>query len=981
MKRKNKKKTFKLIGTVKKATAFAESSVWQADSEKGAALVTTLLILLLLMGFAAFAISRVTTETVITGNDSSESRAYAAATGGLDLATQAIASKLNSSITSPPLAEIKAIAERGVKESGALPDNYTVTTDVSPHGIASCQPLELGTGPHKGLIALRDAYRLDVTARDTRTEAEVQLMRTFYNDRIPLFQFGQFSEYNIVLQPGTTLHIGGRVHTNQNMFVGARTGVYFTDVVTTVGELTNTHSPLTQVGNAMVDKVYFKQPTVNMATYLNNPVTNSIELKTGEASTVCGNNMSPDVFASNSEIQVKCKQRAEWIDDKRTGSNGKGQAKFKGELQTYVSKLKMPLFQLAGQAIEIIKRGKNVGDKVNVNGSVVDVTKASQDDISLSSERFANKPGIRVSLSDSKQRLPGCAGSTNGNNDCGVRLDGDLNRSDGTKASVGYTPKSMKDGYQATALNATRFAYPNYSMPSSENPGLWIKVETVDGNGNTSDITEDFLSLGVTEPAPSSLNIEDYNHTANGTDSRSIIKLQRFSIPGVEIEEGDKNLLTYDSIGKQNYVMRYKNENGVTISPYTDPNTRVKKLGSCKNCSRGENLWRRGSLLSSSIEEDNWHLKWAKGRIGGYIVPFPIKLFDTRESTGFGIFDKSLLGTNAGKQSRIDMLNHYNSGKTLHSRGVMSLVDIDVSNLGQFFNGDFDNYFPNGLKASDIPSDRGWILYISDRRGDKDFDGQYDYSEDLSSREGPREDTSLDDKYLGRIGRSEAAVSDHRYYRRGVRLINAGTLPGGYNSSTTPCVKGVNDTLGFTVASENIVYVQGNYNTTSANINVSKPTISSEYNPLDDQNHIPAAIVADAVTVLSNSWQDSESFRDPYYLMPTQQSNRFPGRNTNPGRTASNTQYRFAMISGTPKRILENWGGSNRLNYSGSLIQVFKSQHSQPSEYTAYDVRLVYHPPKRDWAFEESFNTLTRLPPGTPFVSSVSLTGFQRVNE
>ena len=31
-----------------------------------------------------------------------------------------------------------------------------------------------------------------------------------------------------------------------------------------------------------------------------------------------------------------------------------------------------------------------------------------------------------------------------------------------------------------------------------------------------------------------------------------------------------------------------------------------------------------------------------------------------------------------------------------------------------------------GLKNTDIPDNGGWVFYVSDRRGDADFDGEYD---------------------------------------------------------------------------------------------------------------------------------------------------------------------------------------------------------------------------------------------------------------
>lgn len=66
----------------------------------------------------------------------------------------------------------------------------------------------------------------------------------------------------------------------------------------------------------------------------------------------------------------------------------------------------------------------------------------------------------------------------------------------------------------------------------------------------------------------------------------------------------------------------------------------------------------------------------------------------------------------------------------------MSLIDIDVANLRRFLRGDF-GLFPTttafavsngnvGLVNANIPERNGWVLYVSDRRGDADFDGEFD---------------------------------------------------------------------------------------------------------------------------------------------------------------------------------------------------------------------------------------------------------------
>jgi hypothetical protein len=221
---------------------------------------------------------------------------------------------------------------------------------------------------------------------------------------------------------------------------------------------------------------------------------------------------------------------------------------------------------------------------------------------------------------------------------------------------------------------------------------------------------------------------------------------------------------------------------------------------------------------------------------------------------------------------------------------------------------------------------------------------------------------------------------DHRYYRRGIRLTNGTVIPGVYDAVTA------GKTQGFTFASENGVYVQGNYNATHVtSIPSTGNTPAENYRP-NDSLQVPAAIIADAVTILSNDWNDAKSFISPY---------------DEGGRLASNTTIRFAMISGdtiaskedTPnqggisprlnggvhnfKRFLERWTG-DYLNYSGSLINLFNSRNNNGS-FKCCDT--VYDPPYRNWVFDTSFLDPTRLPPGTPFFLYVQTTGFRRVNE
>src|SRR6185503_15183541 len=97
-----------------------------------------------------------------------------------------------------------------------------------------------------------------------------------------------------------------------------------------------------------------------------------------------------------------------------------------------------------------------------------------------------------------------------------------------------------------------------------------------------------------------------------------------------------------------------------------------------------------------------------------------------------------------------------------------------------------------GLKSTDIPDNggSGCIVYVSDRRGDRDNDGEYDMEDIYGPNDGvaqPGEDVNrngaLDvdytweaDRYDVGIETDLAAVQDHKYFRRAVRVINGQTL-------------------------------------------------------------------------------------------------------------------------------------------------------------------------------------------------------------
>ncbi|HEY6305251.1 MAG TPA: hypothetical protein VI488_02180 [Candidatus Angelobacter sp.] len=345
--------------------------------------------------------------------------------------------------------------------------------------------------------------------------------------------------------------------------------------------------------------------------------------------------------------------------------------------------------------------------------------------------------------------------------------------------------------------------------------------------------------------------------------------------------------------------------------------------------------------------------------------------------------------------------------------GVMNLVDIDVGNLQAWL---------AAHPAVEGQTQNGYILYFSDRRGmlpdplstpvpnlktgAYGFDdvvnepistgspdgvweqgeaqnsagkvnnwGQNNLGEGFSTAGTPitPPDTPLPNCATARKNWVSGA-------RHGVRLVN-GTL-GNLPIRPVP-IPDLNDTGGFTLASENPAYIVANYNASDA----------AGFTNLSP--HASAAVIADTVTLLSRQWSDQTSFAIPSNVDPT----KGPARNAaNDGwfrvaiASGKNQNFSWAKTAKLPGgnpvssdfgtdggvhnflRFLENWGGRT-LNYQGSMVSLY---------YSAYATGIfkccatVYSPPTRAYAFDIDFQQLDHLPPGTPRFQDVVNLGFRQ---
>ena len=175
---------------------------------------------------------------------------------------------------------------------------------------------------------------------------------------------------------------------------------------------------------------------------------------------------------------------------------------------------------------------------------------------------------------------------------------------------------------------------------------------------------------------------------------------------------------------------------------------------------------------------------------------------------------------------------------------------------------------------------------------------------------------------------------------------------------------------GLTVASENPVYIQGDYNANAAQGFTDAPLV-----------HAPAAVIADAVTLLSNSWNDINDMTHPTAAF---------------SRLGSNTWYRLAVAGGKTLtfsnpggsndvtwgtdggahnflRYIEAWdtaaGASTTLAYQGSLVSLYSSTYATGTY--KFGASGIYNAPNRQYSFDQLFLLPSNLPPATPMFQDV----------
>jgi len=949
--------------------------------------------MLLIFSLAAGFMFLVTSGQQMTGLSNGQTRAFYGAEAGMEKLTADLgtlfdntyspsATQLNQIPLNPPaLPGIKFLATDGT--SGYKLD-YPKDNQGKP--LATNQTIK--SGPWGGMLGLITPYTLTVTGR-TESNNEVMLRRTTQTVAIPAFQFGIFCGVDCSFHAGPDFNFGGRVHTNRNLYLAEGSGGTLTlsDKVTAYNEIFRTN-----IANGQPLSANNWTGTVNVNTtagYRSLGTTEGSAMYTGylqNGGLSCVGQICTHLYPEN----------AGWAAISQTSYNSNMINYSTGVTQ----KLQLPIEVLSnGQAspVDLLRRPTQgeagnpdvLGERYFAQASMKILLSDQAQDImqlpcvdpntqpvDLSTLAVSNTAPVSYyatdalgsSVTDPTTRLP--IWYLNGNPTAvplATSAAGNAKASWNAAAIAGYT--STPNGYWLPKYEPTITGYLK----------IEIQIGYLSPCGKWQDVTQEILKLGLAG--------------RNQNPGLSLTTAAQLSpavplLPGVGVPVGASTCAD----PHPNAVIRLEH---IRDNP---SNALAAGVGTC-----GVNLLTIPAKIPT-LSTDYWPNVLFDAREGAFrdVCPNGSSPCTSTQPMVNGVIHyveldvnnlakwfTGQLGINGpgamdGQNAPYDFVVYFSDRRgnylpTSTTVGAWPPLSPSKNETGEygfsdFINpGDAANACPDGLlNAGEDVSESG--IY-------------YNYGQKLSTAPFPfglptRLFTDAQANALAPNPKcavpstpwpgyyiknpQEARMNPPLFFRRALKLVNASNINAPL--SAKPCPGGL--VCGLNIASENPVYIQGDYNANSAGNGLNDP-------------HVAAAVLADSVTFLSGNWNDINSFATPY----------------NPsGRPAKSTYYRTAVLAGKGQafpwpggtnapdigsdggvhnflRYLESWSGAS-LFYRGSIVSLFYSRQATGIYKCC---ATVYSAPTRGYNFDVEFLEPSKLPPRTPMFRSINTTGFTQL--
>lgn len=969
-----------------------------SGEERGAALAVAVIILAILAVIAMTALAFSSTEARIASSDLQRTQTFYAASTGLEKMTNDFSNlflrKMNP--TDQDLIDIANAHPQEMNDEGFA---FQQNLEIDQPRLTQLQTIQslpsnvyprvnISEGPYAGLYANIVPYKMSSTATMENSSVQIKLEREFNNYLVPLFQFGIYSNGDLEFHPGPLMTFNGRVHANKNIY--AMSSTRFLNRVTAAGEF---------VRDAMRDGGTNAQGGSTDVSFIVNGISVPSSLGGGSViksldavggPNIAGSNPGDRGYFPDSPMGIT---NPNWESESVKPPVAGIPNQFGGQLLTQTTgatKIKLPLELEGNSTAELIKRSLPTDSDI------------------LKSSRYHNKSQIRILLDDED------AGSGTANV-AGIPAGSGVQLKDFVPSILngGNVLKQISDG--GTINGAVAQKNPNNSITMSSRvvrgikntgelvngeyvpPGSGLRgkilIEIVRPDGTAIDVTQTILSMGVTEGEP------------NG-----IVYLQRPLWTAFVQGSRDRLGTGFDLV---NLTRNYLN---VADGEIADPTGHFQS---------GKGYINFNPL---SADEDAAAPPAGNGGVitreavpvGAFNEIVPINIYNVREGWYRTTLDKN----------------------GIYQRGVMSVVELNMRNLSRWLDGIYDANLLSGTNAvsANVSGGEGYIVYVSDRRGDdvqtealadgttfqstnglvdnEDIYGannlldagedviDFGFNADGSSKKGSLQKNTAELPDSGAILPTAPANDADRLTRaievlKGVNLINATSsnssnyfrrsvrIFDGEKLSNSAANGKLSPTKGITVSSENMMYIWGNFNTTGI---TGIPTNGST---LNDGGYtgaqVPASIVCDALIPLSKTWFDSLSASYPAGGRKADESlpNTTQSTSVRAGIIAGET---ISAMIGSPgrdnagnrrnggihnfPRFMEMWDINTPWNTTGSFIPLYHSTQAI-SQHDDFN-GVNYSAPRRNWSFDSTFLTPNKLPPGTPFFQYTQATGFRQ---
>lgn len=874
---------------------------------QGFALIAALLLLFLLSGVAVGIMMLTNSEQHIGANDKEANLAYYGAESGMEKLTSDLAAlyQVNQSPTNAAIQNLQNFPPTSAM-IGTTTDTDLITFPTDAAGnVIKPQAKVISSGSNQGLTALIIPMTLQVSSLRP-SGAAANMTRNVEVALIPVFQFGVFSESDLSYFNGPAFSFAGRIHTNGNFFPTPNTGpLVFGDKITVVGEVIR--ESLANGFGATPGGTYGGTVLIPNTNGGCSAAIAAMAASSGAISGTLNANYNSTCLFFDSGISSNMESCLGGIPPCSPATVASvnpnwihtSQTTFNGYIGNPLSTGVKPL------NLPFVGGGVNQVEIVRKPPDLPTVESATS---ALGASRMYNKANIRVLLASTIQNLHADRSA--------AALDAeDVDLGAASTAGTAFGAGTNQVGFANTATDAnwkTPLGTAGATFPLVDG---WIRVEYKDAAGNWHGITHEWLNLGfgrnVNPPTVAG---------GDGVSPNAILRIQEIAsnTAGAPIRTGGTAAAPVPLANTSWYPINFYDEREGQVRDTNATSCTINGIMNAVEIDVGNlNKWIKGTIGASGLnveyQAQNGYVLYFSDRRGE--VPSP---FGTVSPSGNVLRPANTL---TGEYGFEDVINNATS-VTGYPDGLLDSGEkVDINNSAAP-----DTWGTANLgKGFGVPPATAQFPYVSTQCITTTGAG------------------------VGQIAARANKVTGPRHV---LRLID-GTLG---NLPISP------DGGGFSVASENPVYVLGDYNA------------SATGGGFVDAGHAPAAILADAVTVLSNNWNDLVDMNNT----------------TNSGaRAATTTYYRMAIAAGKSKtfitngalandwgtdgglhnfiRYLENWGGIN-LNYNGSLVSLYYSQYATG---TFKCCNTVYGAPQRKYSFDTLFLNPSNLPPGTPMFQDI----------